>query len=434
MILATTLLLAALAGPVAPQDAGSATTAPATATAADAAPTAGSDTRTRLTPLGGIEAPTQPTGTSSATVRRVARDVPSTAPGTYRPQLASPVRSLVAVRGQEDNQVMGIGLVTGLAGTGDTTDAARQVLQNLLRTRDINIPLQQLSSKNIAVVRVEANLPSGFEPGRRLDVRVSTIGDAKSLLGGTLAMCELTDITGALVYATASGPVTVGGFSFEGAGANASRNHVTVGVIANGGKVEREVPTSVVTEHGWIYLDLRIPHGSFGNAVRIAESVNRLFPQAARVEKDGRTVKVRVPADLPEEAHVAYLDTLLQLEIQTDDYARVIVNERTGVIVMGGNVRLRPGAIAQGNLTVTISETPEASQPGPLSGGNTERLERTTVDVEEESTGLVLIPGAVTLQEVVDILNVLGTPPRDLISILQAMSQAGLLVADIYSM
>lgn len=381
---------------------------------------------------GGVEAPAQPAGRSSAGVRHSARTV-----GEARRTLSSnlaPIANLVAVRGQEDNHVMGIGIVTGLAGTGDSNEAARQLLRNLLLTRNINLDLQALSSKNIAVVHVEADLPAGLEPGRRIDVRVSTIGDAKSLQGGVLTLTELTDLTGRMVYATASGPITVGGFLAEGNAASAARNHVTVGTLPGGGKVERKVPTSLVSEHGFIYLDSLAGHDSFGNVVRILEAIERVYPMAAEPSDDGKTIKVRVPRDLPARLHVAYLDSILRMEVEADDLARVIVNERTGVIVMGGDVRLRPGAIAHGNLTVTIAETPEVSQPGPLSQGRTEVVDRTALDVEEQTGGLVLVPGAVTLQEVVDVLNVLGTSPRDMISILQAMSQGGLLVAEIRRM
>lgn len=379
-----------------------------------------------------VEAPDQPGGRSSSNVRHTTRPV-GEARRTLSPSL-SPVGSLMAVRGQESNHVMGIGIVTGLAGTGDSNEAARQLLRNLLLTRNINLDLQTLSSKNIAVVHVEADLPAGLEPGRRLDVRVSTIGDAKSLQGGILTLTELTDITGRTVYATASGPITVGGFLAEGAASSAVRNHVTVGTLPGGGKVERKVATTLVSEHGYIYLDAMLGHDTLGNIVRVVEAIEKIYPEAAEPSADGKTIKVRVPHDLPARLQVAYLDSILRMEIEADNLARVIVNERTGVIVMGGDVRLRPGAIAHGNLTVTIAETPEVSQPGPLSEGQTEVVERTELDVEEQSTGLVLVPGAVTLQEVVDVLNVLGTSPRDMISILQAMSQGGLLVAEVRSM
>jgi len=386
-----------------------------------------------VTAIGGIEAPTQPTRGSTARVGKTRRFAPRGKDG-FMGRIQAPVGSLVAVRGQEANVISGVGLVTGLPGTGDSGELAKQLLKNFLLTQNVNVEVGGLASKNMAVVRVEADLPAGVKPGRRIDVRISTIGDAKSLLGGTLTLTELTDITGTVVYATAGGPVTVGGFTAEGDSASASKNIVTVGVLPAGGKVEREVPTRVVSDHGFIYLDTRIGQASFGNVVKITEAINHMYPGVATCLDDGKTVRVEVPADLPRAAHVAYLDSILQQEVESDNLARVVINERTGVIVMGGDVRLRPGAIAHGSLVVTIAESPEASQPGPFSSGATQRLDRTDLDVEEENNALILVPGAVTLQEVVDVLNVLGATPRDMISILTSMHDGGLLVAEIRRM
>ncbi|MFT5048705.1 MAG: flagellar P-ring protein precursor FlgI [Chlamydiales bacterium] len=384
----------------------------------------------------GAQAPTQPRGRSTSRYRRMGRHEASLGV-TDRDRFSGsvvPVSGLVAVRGQEENFVMGFGLVDGLAGTGDSGELVRQLLRNVLLTQNINVDPQALTSKNIAVVRVEAALPAGLKPGRRVDVRVSTIGDAKSLLGGNLMMTELMDMTGGVVYATAAGPVTVGGFAVEGQGANSVKNHVTVGMMPMGGKIEREIPTHIVSEHGFVYLDLKVGQGSFGNVVGVTDAVNSLYPGAALTMPDGKTIRVTVPGDLPEGEHVAFVASLLHQEIRSDDTARVVINERTGVIVIGGDVRLRPGAIAHGSLVVTIAETPQASQPGQFSAGSTSLLDRTALEVTEENNGLVLLPGAVTLQEVVDVLNVLGATPRDLISILTAMSDGGLLVAEIRRM
>ncbi len=382
---------------------------------------------------GGIEAPRQPEQGSTSTITQSPRGEPHGSRTTLsRPLL--PIGSVVSIRGQEDNTVMGVGLVTGLAATGDSIEAARRLLANLLLTRNIKVDLQQISSKNIAVVLVEASLPAGIKPGQHIDVTVSAIGDSTSLQGGSLSFTELTDVTGRTVYATASGPVTIGGFSAEGQGASAKKNHTTVGTLPLGGKCEREVPTRLASEHGFVYLDLRSGQESLSNIVRVVDAVNTLFPKAAEALPDGRTIKVTVPEDLPETQHVAYVNAILRREIESDDMARVIVNERTGVIVMGGNVRLRPGAIAQGSLTVTIAESPQVSQPGPLSNGQTKTVPRTDLNVNEENKALVLVPGAASLQEVVDVLNVLGTTPRDMISILQAMQQGGMLVAEIRRM
>ncbi len=401
---------------------------------ADTPPAEEAEPGIRLWNDGGIQAPTQPQGRSTASVSRTRRFAPAPARAGGLTATRTPVSSLIAVRGMEENHLMGIGLVVGLAGTGDSGAGAKKLLQNLLLTRNINLDIQELNSKNVAVVGVEAKLPAGIKPGRRIDVRVSAIGDADSLLGGNLMMTELTEVTGRYVYATASGPITVGGFSTGGEGASATRNHVTVGTLPNGGKVEREVPTTIVSDHGYLYLDSKIAHDSFGNVVSITEAVNALYPGAAEISADGKAIRVRVPADLPTFEHAAFVQSILRQEVLSHNLARVIINERSGVIVMGGDVRLQPGVISYGNLTVTIAETPEASQPGPLSGGTTQVLDRTSVSVEEDNNALVLAPGAVTLQEVVDVLNVLGTTPRDMITILQAMSQAGTLLAEIRRM
>src|SRR5262245_58910823 len=213
---------------------------------------------------GAVEAPAQPGGASSSAVARTPRVAPEPARGASGKILVR-VGDLVSVRGQEDNLVQGIGLVTGLSGTGDTAQAARLNLQNLLKTQNINVSLQDIASGNVAVVWVEATLPPGIKPGRRIDVRTSSIYDCKSLVGGTLVQTELMDMSGKSVYVTCGGPVSTGAFSAEGEGATATRNHLTVGTVPLGGKVEREVPSNVVSEHGFLYLDLRALKGSFGN-------------------------------------------------------------------------------------------------------------------------------------------------------------------------
>jgi flagellar P-ring protein precursor FlgI len=385
-----------------------------------------------LYPGGGVEAPDQPFGASSSGVVRSPR--PEAIPGRGAAgQVQVRISDLVSVRGQEENAVQGIGLVTGLQGTGDTVRGARQAILNLLQTQNITLGLQDISSANVAVVLVQASLPAGIKPGRALDVRVSSLYDCKSLVGGTLIHAELLDMNGTTVYATAAGPISTGAFSAEGDAATAVRNHLTVGTIPLGGKVEREVPTELVSEHGWIYLDLRALKGSFGNATRITDSVNALYPRAA-VARDAMTVAVRIPEDLPEDSYVSYLSSILSREIEPESFARVVINERTGVIVMGEGVRISRGAITKGNLTVTIAETAEASQPGPFSEGETRVLPRTELLLEEEDRALSIVNGAVTLQEVVEVLNVLGVTPRDMIQILQSMAQSGMLHAEIVVM
>jgi flagellar P-ring protein precursor FlgI len=382
-----------------------------------------------------IEAPAQPPGASSSAVWRLPRREEES--GAERGQAAGQVlvrlRDLVEVRGQEDNVIQGVGLVTGLMGTGDSGTPARQAIVNLMLTQNINLDLQSANSANVAVVWVEASLPAGMKPGRSTDVRVSSLYDCKSLVGGTLVRTELTDATGQVVYGTASGPVSVGGFSAEGDGASAVRNHTTVGTIALGCKVERAVPSQLVSENGFLYLDARAHKGSIGNVVRIADAVNALYAGAATA-LDAMSVRVRIPDDLAEAEWLPFVSSILEREVEPLSLARVVINERTGVIVMGEGVRITRGAVTKGNLTVTVAETPQVSQPGPLSNGATRTVPRTSLLIEEEDAPLSIVNGAATLQEVVEVLNVLGVTPRDMIEILQSMTQSGMLHAEIVQM
>ncbi len=396
-------------------------------------PDGGLPPRAEFQSYGGVEAPRQPETTSRAAYATVENRLAGKLahPGGDFP---SKIERLVHVRGLEDNVVFGFGLVVGLSGTGDSIDATKRLLQNALLTRNIRVEMQELDAKNAAIVQVEARLPAGLKPGRTLDVTVSAIGDASSLFGGTLLMTELADVTGRFVYATAAGPITLGGFEASGQAATATRNHTTVATMPAGGKVEREVSTSIVSENGFVHFDLVGERESLGNAMRIAASVNEVYPGAALALPDGRSVEIRVPADLPAADIVPFVHGMLAREIQVETTPRVVVNERTGTIVLGGDVRLRPGAIAHGSITVTIAESPVASQPGPFSGGTTVVTPRTEVDVAEDAGRILMIPGAVTLREVVEVLDVLGATPRELVSILEAMAQGGLLEAEIRRM
>jgi flagellar P-ring protein precursor FlgI len=373
----------------------------------------------------GIQAPRQPEQQSSAQILRTPRVQTGLARGSDG-RTSVRVRDLATLRGQETNQVYGLGLVTGLSGTGDSGNAARIKLTNLLKVTNINLDPAQVASNNIAIVWVEAALPPGVKPGRRLDARVSSLYDAESLVGGNLVWCELTDPTGANVYATASGPVTTGAFSAEGDGASARRNFLTVGLVSQGCKVEREVPTQLYTEQGLVYLDLDAKSGGFGNAVRIADAIDLVYPGSA-MPLDAMSVRVVPPAGLEESERVRFISSLLAIQFEPEASSRIVINERTGVIVLGEEVRISRGAITKGNLTVTISETPEVSQPGPLSQGRSEVLPRTDLLIEEEDRNLALINGAADLQQVVEVLNVLGVTPRDMIEILQSMAQSGML-------
>lgn len=375
-----------------------------------------------------VEAPTQPTGKSSAKMTTAPRPNYGKQPMARR-GLQVRVSDVMRVRGEEMNTLSGLGLVTGLAGTGDTGGLAKDALANLLKNVNTQVTPDQLQSKNLAMVWVEASMPSGLKPGTLIDVKVSTIGDATSLGGGNLVATELIGMDGQ-VYATASGSITTGSQLAQGESASVVVNHPNVGMISRGGKIERGVPSQFVTEHGYIYLDSQFRKGSFGNAGRVTDAINELYPGSAQA-LDGTTVRVHVPSDIPESEHVRFLGTVLSREIEAEAFARVVVNERTGVIVIGEGVRIGSGAVTKGDLTVTIAETPETSQPGPLSGGETETQSRTSLDVQEENMGLRVIEGAANLNEVVEVLDVLGVSSRDMIQLLQAMSQSGMLHAEI---
>ena len=396
----------------------------------DESQAAGSQDPVPVFTTGSIEAPVQPTGRSSATMEVLPRTIRKGLKGNFG-RVKARVGSLIGVRGREENVISGTGLVVGLAGTGDSGLLATQMLSNLLLTGNLKLDPNQLEPENLAAVHIEAILPAGMEPGQRIDARVSAIGGATSLQGGILIEAELFDIAGERAYATVSGPITLGGYTVSADAASATKNHTTVGTLPAAAVIQREVPTSVVSEHGYIYLDSRHSYGNLGNMVRIAEAVNRLYPGVAQVLPDGRSVRVTVPQDLPESQYVAYLDTLLRQEVETETYPRVSINERTGTIVMTGDVRLQPGTVTLSNLWVTIAETEETSQPGAFSGGETTTLPRSALNVAEENNPLVAVPAATSLEEVVEVLNTLGATPRDLITILVQMHQEEMLVAEI---
>jgi flagellar P-ring protein precursor FlgI len=382
-------------------------------------------------PVGGIEAPTQPTGKSFSTYARLPR-LPNTPNLKAESGLLVRIGDIMGVRGQEKNTISGIALVQGLAGTGDSGGMVRVLMRNHLRDMDINVSEDQILTGNLAVVTITAVLPPGVKPGRAVDLTAACMGDATSLVGGQLTFAHLKGPDG-LVYGTGSGSLSIGGFSVSAEGASATTNHTTVGMISNGCKVEREIKADIVSDHGFIYLDAEPLKGSFGTSVKVAQSVNALYPGAA-VAIDKMTVRVAVPQGIVKEEHVLFLYSILQREIIAESFARVVVNERTGVIVIGPGVRIGAGAVTKGNLTVTIAETPEASQPGAGSGGTTEVLPRSSLVVEEENRPISIIKGAANLNEVVEVLNVLGVTARDMIQILQSMSQSGMLHAEIITL
>jgi len=343
----------------------------------------------------------------------------------------SRIKDLADIEGVRDNMLIGYGLVAGLTGTGDTLQNSpftRQALQTMLERLGVNTRGANVNTKDIAAVMVTANLRPFSAQGTRIDVVVSAMGDAKSLQGGTLLATPLLAADGE-VYALAQGPVAVGGFSAQGQAASVTRGVPTSGRIANGGSVEREV-TFKLAEAPSLRLALRNP--DFTTAQRVAQAINRYLGGAAASATDSATVRLNRPANYNGDI-VALLTEVEQLKVEPDLPAKVVIDEQSGVIVMGTDVRISTVAIAQGNLTIRVTETPQVSQPQPFSQqGQTQVVPRTSIDVDEQmGRQLIVLEQGVSLQVLVNGLNALGVGPRDMISILQAIKAAGALQAEI---
>jgi flagellar P-ring protein FlgI len=342
---------------------------------------------------------------------------------------ASRVKDLANVEGVRQNQLIGYGLVVGLNGTGDTLNNipfTKQSLQAMLERLGVNIRGQALRTGNVAAVMVTANLPAFGTQGTRMDVTVSALGDSKSLMGGTLLVTPLLGADGN-VYAVAQGSLAIGGFSAEGDAAKIVRGVPTVGRIANGAIIEREIEF-VLNRMSQVRLALRNP--DFTTAKRIAAAINDFIGGAVAEPVDPSTVQISVPKKYPGNL-VALLTEIEQLQIEPDNAGRIIIDERSGIIVMGRDVRVSTVAVAQGNLTVTISEAPQVSQPAPFSRGRTRVVPRSQVGVQEDGHKLAVVEEGMSLQQLVNGLNALGIGPRDMISILQAIKAAGAIQADL---
>jgi flagellar P-ring protein precursor FlgI len=296
----------------------------------------------------------------------------------------------------------------------------------MLERLGVNIRGQTLRTGNVAAVMVTANLPAFGTQGTRIDVTVSALGDAKSLQGGTLLVTPLLGADGN-VYAVAQGSLAIGGFQAEGDAAKITRGVPTVGRIANGAIVEREIDFALNRLN---QLRLALRNSDFTTARRIAAAVNDFIGARTAEPIDPGTVQITVPKQY-QGSVVALLTEIEQLQVEPDLSARVVIDERSGVIVMGRDVRVSTVAVAQGNLTVTISETPQVSQPAPFSRGRTVEVPRTRIGVQEDGRKLAVVKEGVSLQQLVDGLNALGIGPRDLIAILQAIKAAGAIQADI---
>lgn len=339
------------------------------------------------------------------------------------------IKDIADIEGVRDNQIVGYGLVVGLPGTGDRLRTAiftRQSLVGMLERLGVNTRDQEarLDTRNVAAVMVTANLPAFARPGSRLDIAVSSLGDATNLTGGTLLVTPLLGADGE-VYAVAQGAVATGAIAARGAGASVQRGVPTSARISSGAVVEREVPFELAGRDR-IRLSLRNP--DLTTAQRMAAAINRAAGTGSATATDPRTVVL-----LTGGRDIARLLTdIEQLRVEPDQAARVIIEEASGTIVMGANVRVSTVAIAQGNLTIRVTETPQVSQPSPRSGGETAVVPRTAIDVDDQrERRLGILPRSVTLEDLVRGLNSLGVGPRDMITILQTIKAAGALQAEL---
>jgi flagellar P-ring protein FlgI len=343
----------------------------------------------------------------------------------------SRVKDLVDVQGIRDNMLLGYGLVVGLNGTGDSLKNApftQASIQSILERLGTNTRGQVMQTKDVAAVMVTANLPAFAAPGSRIDVSVSALGDAKNLQGGTLLATPLMGADGQ-VYALGQGPVSVGGFSAQGAAESVTRGVPTAGRIANGAIVEKDTGFKLSSLTN---LKLSLHNPDLTTATRIAKAVNAYLGGATAEATDPSTIALAVPANYPGGV-MALLTDIEQVKVDPDQSAKVVIDENSGVIVMGADVRISTVAIAQGNLTIKVTETPQVSQPSPFSNtGTTQVVPRTNIQIDDgKNNKIAIMQEGVSLQHLVDGLNALGVGPRDIISILQAIKAAGALQADI---
>ena len=339
----------------------------------------------------------------------------------------SRVKDLAMVAGARDNQLVGYGIVTGIAGDGDKNPAyTLQSIANFLQRFGVNVPAAALSSKNIAAVMITAEITAFKKNGSRIDVAVSSIGDAKTLQGGVLLQTPLIGADGK-VYAVAQGALSIGGFSAGNDGASVTKNHPTVGQIMNGALVEREIPTEITRDN---MLELLLREPDFTSSARLAAAINERFTNSCEAV-DSTTVRVKVPEGL-QGSVVDFIARLESIEVDPDAPARIIINERTGTIVATSRVRISACAVSHGNVTIHIANSLDVSQPNALAEkGRTVVTPRTDTSVNEQKAALVPLPELPTVEKIASSLNSLGVTPRDMMAIFQAMKQAGALHAEL---
>ncbi|MCG8425954.1 MAG: flagellar basal body P-ring protein FlgI [Chromatiales bacterium] len=351
--------------------------------------------------------------------------------GVVVPVQAERIKDIAAIAGVRTNQLIGYGLVVGLDGTGDKVNSSpftEQSLRSMLNQLGVVVPpTTKINPKNVAAVSLSAELPPFSKPGQKIDVTVSSVGDAKSLRGGTLLMSPLKGADGQ-VYAVAQGNLVVGGLSAAGAdGSKITINIPSVGRIPNGATVERGVHSPFAEGN---YLTLNLHSSDFTTAQRVVDSINEAVGPGVAQALDASSVRVSSPTNPAQ--RVSFVSLIENLQVNPGEAAaRVIVNSRTGTVVISNQVRVTPAAVSHGSLVVTISENPQVSQPEPLAGGVTAVVPDSTVDVEESSSRMFLFDPGVSLDEVVRAVNQVGAAPSDLVAILEALKQAGALKAEL---
>jgi len=345
------------------------------------------------------------------------------------PVYAERIKDLASVEGVRGNALVGYGIVVGLNGTGDSSNSSPFTINSItamLERLGVNVraDISKMKPKNIAAVIVTAELPPFARPGQQLDVTVSSMGDSKSLRGGTLLVTPLLGGDGR-VYSVAQGALSVGGFALSGKSGSVTKNHPTVAKIPNGGRIERAAPHGM--EMGQDKVVLTLKHPDFTTVKRMQQAINQKFGHPIARAIDAGTVEVLNP----EGNAVMLMADLEQIELSSDHRAIVVVDERTGTVVMGQEVTIDMVAVAHGNIHVSVGENPLVSQPAAFSGGTTQTVDRTKVDVKEDDSKLVVLPKQVSLSSLVDALNSVGASPSDMISVLQAIKAAGALHAEL---
>ncbi|HMA60042.1 MAG TPA: flagellar basal body P-ring protein FlgI [Halanaerobiales bacterium] len=336
------------------------------------------------------------------------------------------IGNITRIKGIRDNQLIGYGIVVGLAGTGDSnrSQATVQSVANMMGEFSINVTPDQIRSKNLAAVMLTADLKPFVHSGDRIDVTVSSMGDADSLQGGTLVMSPLKAANGQ-IYAVAQGPVSIGGFNVQSGGSSARKNHPTVGRIPNGALVEREIEFDLNKDH----INLLLQNPNFKTADNIAKALNKKleYDSIARAS-DAGTVRVDVPDEF-EGRVVDFIAQVNNIDVRSNIEAKIVIDEKTGTIVLSHNVRISTVAVAHGNISVTIKTKEKVSQPPSFSEGETKKTEETEIEVSEEEGNIVMISNENTIEDLVSALNTIGATPRDIVSIIQKIKAAGALHA-----